>query len=246
MKSKVGAPIVELCAPEVCAIDEAVEAASTRYWTALPYQTTGEVQMSISCDEIRKDITEIEDESFGTTNPVKSDVYFLGVGRYDASGLYNISPLRTSEFDQRLLGRNFGYHPSNRPIEDPRYIADRNLLNSSNEDMFFGEPDIHHDILNNQLRFILPPVEGTLHLWYNWGFCPEKTIEILPMVHFDIFKKMVTFEFLETIIAARSGLVLSNADFQLDFTDLTKKRDTLEEQLEKELADTAIITGVWS
>ena len=75
LKSKVGAPIVDLCAPEVCAIDEAVEAAATRYWTALPYQTTDEIYMSISCEQITKAITTIQDEAFGS-NPVKEDSYF--------------------------------------------------------------------------------------------------------------------------------------------------------------------------
>ena len=244
MKSRIGAPIVDLCDNELCATDEAVEAASTRYWTALPYQTTDEVYMSISCSQITKSVTTIIDEEFGT-DPLKDDVYFIGVGRWDDSGLHNIHPLGTNYFDQKLLGKNFGYHPDNRPIEDPRYLGDRALLNSSNEDLLFGEPDIQFDYVRNELKFILPPVEGTLHLWYNWGFCPERTIEVLPMVHFDIFKKMVSYEFLEIIIAARSALSFSNSDYELDITDLTNKRDALKEELDKELSDTAIIVGSW-
>ena len=169
----------------------------------------------------------------------------IGIGRWDDSGLHNIHPVGTNYFDQKLLGRDFGYHAGYRPVQDPRYLADRALFHSSTEDILFGEPDYRYDIVKQEITFILPPVEGYLHLWYNWGFCPTRTIELLPMSHFDLFKKMVTYEFLEILIAARTGVVLNDAGFQIDVIDLTKKRDDLKEEVEQELSDTAIIVGVW-
>lgn len=244
MKSRLGAPIVELCETEVCAIDEAVEAAATRYWLALPYQTTDDFTISISCDEIKKDIDSIKDKAFGT-NVLKDDAYFLGIGRYDLSDIYDTDVIGTNYFDQKLLGRQFGHHPGNFPTQDPRFLADRVLAESSTSDLLFGELDYRHDIVNNEIVFITPPIQGVAHIWYNWGFCPTKTIQLLPMVHFDVFKKMVTFEFLETVIPARTTLSLSSADYQIDATDLIKKRDSLEEEIKKELSDLAIIPGVW-
>lgn len=247
MKSRVGAPIVDLCEPELCATDEAVEAASTRYWTALPYQTEDKIRMSILNTENTKTLEAIKDVSFGTdvNDPIRKDAYFFGIGRWDDAGLHNIHPLGTNYFDQKLLGKNFAYHPNYRPVEDFRYLADRALLHSSTEDLLFGEPDYRYDIVKEEVTFILPPTEGVLHLWYNWGFCPSRTIELLPMAHFDLFKKMVTLEFLEVIIAARTGVVLSDAGFQIDVTDLTNKRDVLREEVDQELSDTAIIVGTW-
>lgn len=247
MKSRVGAPVVALCAPEECTLDEAVEAASTKYWTAMPYQTTDEIQMNATSGVRSKTIPAITDTAFGTASSVnKESAYFIGVGRYDESGLYNIaqSPA-TGHFDQMLLGQNFGSHPGNNPIQDPRYAADRSLLTASTSSSLVGEPEIRHDIVQDALIFILPPVQGTLHLWLNWGFCPKETIRLLPMVHFELFKKLCTFEFLEIIIAARVGITLSNADFQLDVSDLTSKRDSLKEELDLMIANMAIITGVW-
>lgn len=244
IKSRVGAPVIDLCEPELSATDEAVEAAATRYWTALPYQTTDQIPMSLSCSEVTKSISSIKDNAFGTSE-IKEDAYFLGIGRYEDSGLYNTNYSGSNHFDQRLLGRSFGSNFDNQLTEDPRYTADRVLLNSSQSDLFFGEPDFRHDIINDEMSFILPAVEGTLHCWYNWGFCPSKTIEVLPMVHFDLFKRMVAFEYLEILLAARSGLTLSNADYQLDVTDLTNKRDSLKEEIKEELSNIAIIPGVW-
>lgn len=244
MKSRVGAPIVELCEPEICATDDAVEAASTRYWTALPYQTEDKIRMSILNTTTTKTLSAIKTASFGT-DIIGDEAYFLGIGRWDDSGLHNIHPSGTNYFDQKLLGRDFAYHPGARPIQDPRYLADRALLHSSTEDLLFGEPDYRYDIVKQELTFIFPPTEGILHLWYNWGFCPSKTIELLPMAHFDLFKRMVTLEFLEIIIAARTGVTLNDAGFQIDVTDLTNKRDSLKEEVQKELSDTAIIVGVW-
>lgn len=244
IKSRIGAPIVDLCDPELKAVDEAVEAACTRYWLALPYQTTGRLLVSINCSEQLQTVESIKESSFGTS-PRKDQAYFLGVGRYDLTGLHNINPLGTNYFDQKLLGKDFGYHPNQRPIEDPRFLADRVLAHTSTEDLLFGELDYRYDYVEEQLVFITPPVQGTVHLWYNWGFCPENTIELVPMVYFDIFKKMVALEFIEIILASRSAMSLNNADFDLDVTDLTNKRDRLQEELDKEVPDTAISLGVW-
>jgi hypothetical protein len=244
MRARIGAPIVELCEAEVCSIDEAVETCSTRYWTALPYQTTSKVNVSITSGDLNISLDTLKTNTF-TDPELNEDAFFLGIGRYDLSGLHNISPLGTNYFDQRLLGKDFGYFPSNRPMEDPRYLADRTLASVSTEDMLFGNVDYRHDIVKNELVFTLPPVEGTLHLWYNWGFCPERTIELLPMVHFDLFKKLASYEFLDIVLSARSGITLNNADYQLDLTELTQKRDALKEELDKDLADMATVTGVW-
>lgn len=244
VKSRVGEPIVALCDPEICAIETATEAATTRYWTALPHQTTEDFTVSINCDEIKKSISTIKDNAFGS-NPLKDDAYFLGVGRYELSDLYDNDIIGTNYFDQKLLGREFGHHPGNFPVQDPRYLADRVLAQESTSDLLFGTLDYRHDIVNNEIVFITPPIQGVAHIWWNWGFCPDRTIQLLPMVNFEVFKKMVTFEFLETIIAARQGLNITNADYELDVTDLVTKRDSLKEELQIEIEELAIITGVW-
>ena len=243
--SRVGGNIVALCCPETDAIKDSVEAASTRFWTSFPYQSTDSITISMNSQEQTKSLDQAKTAKFGTS-PYLDFVYFIGLGRYEVSGLNNSYGLGSNYFDQKLLGRNFGYHSSsNSPTEDPRYLADRMLVNASTEDLLFGELDYRYDLLTNELVFITPPIEGVITLWYNWGFCPTKTIELVPMMYFEVFKKMVTIEFLETIIAARTGLTLSNADYQLDMTDLISKRDSLKEELEKEIKDTVIITGVW-
>lgn len=245
MKSRIGATIVEMCCPEIESISGSVESASTRYWTALPYQSTDSFSFSMSSQEIIRSVPALKNNKFGSSSYL-DDVYFIGVGRYEISGLNNSYGIGTNYFDQKLLGRNFGYSSNQMmPTQDPRYLADRMLLNASTEDLLFGELDYRYDLLTDELIFITPPVEGVVTLWLNWGFSPTRTIELVPMMYFDLFKKMVTFEFLETIIAARTGITLSNADFQMDSSDLISKRDALKEELEKEIKDTAIITGVW-
>jgi hypothetical protein len=245
MKSRIGATIVEMCCPEAEAISGSVESASTRYWTAMPYQSTDSFSFSMMSQESIRSVQQLKTNKFGST-PYLDDVYFIGLGRYEVSGLNNSYGVQSNYFDQKLLGRNFGYNSSNSlHVQDPRYLADRMLHHASTEDLLFGELDYRYDLLTDELIFITPPIEGVVTLWLNWGFCPTRTIELVPMMHFDLFKKMVTFEFLETIIAARTGITLSNADFQMDVSDLISKRDALKEELEKEIKETTIITGVW-
>lgn len=242
LSSRLGAPAVELCDSELNAMEVALESGASRYWTAFPHQTISTLYVSSSCGQAKHNIDTLKSTAF--TNPgILDSVYFLGVGRYDLTTNASYHQSGSSHFDRKLLGRSTGGNP-NLPTEDPRYLADRVLLNSSEEDFLFGELDYRHDIVNNEIVFITPNIEGTATLWYNWGFCCEKTLELLPMVHFEVFKKIVALEFLEITLAGRSSVTL-NGDFSLDITDITSKRDALKEELKEEIANMSISVGVW-
>jgi len=143
-----------------------------------------------------------------------------------------------------LLGGNVNFNPDNYPVQPPQYEADRIGYVQSTEDMLFGETDIRSDIITNELVVIHPPVEGQLHLWWAWGFCPEKTIEKIPANHLSLFRKMVALHFIQIVLASRTGVQL-NADFSIDSTDLQAKRDRLQEELDKELGETAHFVATW-
>lgn len=242
--SRLGAPIVDLCDQELNAMDVAFEAASTRYWTAFPHQSTSIHEVAICTTNINQDIDALKTSTFTDTS-IHDSSFFLGIGRYDLSNNSSFNVGGSNYFDQRLLGKNVGYQSSNYPTEDPRYLADRTLLSNTEEDFLTGELDYRHDVVNNSIKFITPNVHGRLHVWYNWGFCCEKTLELLPMLHFEIFKRMVTLEFIEIAIAARSSAIFSSADIALESSDLISRRDKLAEDLEKDIPLMSTTVGIW-
>lgn len=246
LNSKIGAPIVDACDIELDAIETSFVLACTRYWTAFPYQTMYSFYSGINSAEIKHKIQDITDTAFSDIPEIKDSVYFLGVGRYDMSNNSSYYNTSSTHFDRHLLGRNAGWSNTNMPMQDPRYLADRTLLANTNEDFLFGELEFRHDTLRNEIIFTVPYVEGYVTLWYNWGLSCEKTLDVLPMVHFEVFKKMVAFEFLDTVVAARSQLSIGSAEAQFDVSELASKRDIIKEDLDRDITNMSISPAMWS
>ena len=244
IKSRLGAPIAALCSTESSAIDEAFEFAAIDYWTALPYVkkynhglTTGGGELHLNVDDYKSVIIPAD---------LQEHVFFLGIVREDmeeydvASSVGGLEDL----FNTRLLGGGAGPGQGNTPTRDPRYLADRIQYFQSTEGSFIGEVDISIDQVNNEVVVTYPPIDGQLHLWWAWGFCPDETIKRLPMNHLSLFRRMVALQLIEIVIASRSAVQL-NADFSIDVSDLQAKRDRLQEELDTEIPNTALFVAQW-
>ena len=86
---------------------------------------------------------------------------------------------------------------------------------------------------------------GNATIWYGMGFTPDKTIEIVPMMYFATFQKMVAWEFIESVINGRTSITLSTADYEVNVSSLEKTRDKLKEEIEDELSSMARMPNVW-
>ena len=243
LKGQLGDPIIGLCDSEGNAIDEAVEFASMEYWTSIPYVKKYAHTVKTGCGEASYSIPTYRD--LLVPAPHNDDAFFIGIIREDLSTRNVPSVGHQHHFDRILLGDNVNYSPDNYPQSDPRYLADRVNYVNSTEDMLFGETDISIDTLTQEVVVVHPPVEGQLHLWWAWGFCAEKTIDKIPPNHLVLFRKMVAIHFIEMILASRTAVNLSNADFDVDSSDLRDKRDRLREEVDAQLPETALYVAQW-
>lgn len=241
--SRLGSPVVALCDNEDKAIDDAVIHASTEYWTALPYIKTHHILTSLNCSEIVLPVSDLKDLFF-TNQEVKDSAYFLGIIRYDCVGRHHINSPYYNTFDVKLLGTKANSFNS-LPLEDPRYINDQILRNSTNEDILFGELDYRYDQIEDNLLFTTPAYEGNIQLWIGWGFCSEKTIGYVPMNHFVTFKKLVALHFLEIVLSSRNSITFADADYQMETTELENKRDNLREEVSKEMSELSFSAMTW-
>lgn len=253
VRAKVGDPVVKLCDNEVAAIDEAVSSASFKYWTALPYTKVDTIKSSTSGGAVTITWDSVLDK-FITDPSSREESYFIGVQRYDIQQPFGAVLPRRS-FDLFLSGaqgvnvdnfgaRSRGYRYNN--------ISDELALINTQEDIVNGELDINYDYLNSTVEFTVPSHSGVksggfgnVAVWYGMGFTPSKTIDVVPMMYFATFQKMVAWEFMETIIQGRSAITLATADYQINLSALEKARDTLKEEIEEELASMARMPNVW-
>lgn len=245
IKARLGAPVADLCSSEVDAFKVACETASSEYWTAVPYVKTKSYSVSGACNtELTVSLDALKTEFFPDAT-IRDNADFIGIVRYDYSDIYTRYPGNYNYFDYHLLGGKVnGHYNSNYPQQDPRYIADRIQHANTTEDMLFGELDYRHDILDNTIKFIFPDAQGSAVVWFGWGFCPSMTVDLIPANHFNTFRKMVAYYFVDTVIAARSALTL-DTDYTLSTDYLEKRADELKEEFQKGLADIATVPMVW-
>lgn len=242
IKSRVGAPIVEMCDTESMAIDEAFETASVDYWIHLPYVKKAHHFLTTNFGELSIDIQSQLNSQI--PEALRDHAYFVGITREDIVNNLVPNSANSQYFDRMLLGSNINFSNENFLISDPRYEADRQQYLNSSEAMYFGETDIYVDNVTNKVIVTYPPVEGQLHLWWAYGFSAEKTIALLPMNHLKLFRKMVALEFIEIVLASRTPIQLSG-DFSIDVTDLQNKRGRLRDDLDKEIPETVNFVAQW-
>lgn len=253
VKAKVGDPIVKICANEVAAIDEAVSMASFKYWTALPWVKVGTVSSSTSGGSAIVSWNSVLDQ-FVTNPDLREEVYFLGVQRYDIQQPFGAVMPRRS-FDLFLSGAS-GINPEGHASFDRgyryNYLYDELALINTQEDIVNGEIDINYDYVNETVEFTMPSHSGVkaggfgnATVWWGMGFSPKKTIDLVPMMFFTTFQKMVAFEFLDTVIEGRNAITLSSADYTVNYATLESKRDALKMEIDAELAGMARMPNVW-
>ncbi len=243
IEMKTGSSIVELCEGEMDAFTDACQVTANEYWLANPHLECASIISSNGCQqEIKVNVSDLEDQFF-ETQELKDSAYFIGVARYEFSDVYHRYPGTYNHFDYRLLGNRRNYYNEGY-INDPRYIADRVQQSVTNEDLLFGELEYRYDALRKQVIYLLPEVEGSAQIWYAWGFCPSKTLDILPANHITAYKMTAAYHFLDAMIVGRSSLSL-DADYTLSTEFLQKLRDEIKEEADKAMAEISNTSLTW-
>jgi hypothetical protein len=245
VESRLGAPITALCKTEDNAIESAETFACIKYWTAVPYTRDSSLTTDLSGGEKSVLVSDLKNLFF-TDPDLRSDAYFLGIMKYDLNDSMMFTSLGFNVFDRYLLGNNAGFAQSVFPTQDPRYSADRQMRFESTKKMFQGSLVYRHDPIEDKIVFITPSVLGVAVVWYGWGFCSTRTIEIMQYNHLTTFMKMVALEFVDIVLASRSAIQFTNADFIIKTEDLENKRDFLRSEVERDLAAIADAPIAWS
>lgn len=229
-----GSPLVNALVSEENTIDDAVELATVRYWLAFPITKTCTLNFKSNVADYNVSINGIKANLFADADTsLFEKIYFIGISRLQ--DVTNNSDLEIGNKDY------FGFDTVSESITTA--IAgmaqatsyEKRVISNTIDDMNYGETEYIYDTINNTIKFITPPYDGQLHLWYSWGI-NYPCLDYMPNYLINVFAMMVAIEFLDMVIAARDSVQLS-LDYSINISDLQSKRDNLMQKLEEELPD---------
>jgi hypothetical protein len=237
IKSQLGDPIVKSITEESDTIQTAINNALVSYWLAFPY-TWRTNYSSAARGTVVDTVQNITNNAFMDQPAAQASAYFLGVSRIEDGALGAIG----NNIDSYLLGvpypnPSYKVYPGSLDLaEIVRYRTEVSIIT--------GEIEVEYDEVLGVIRYITPNAYGQFTAFYAFGFDESVGLQYLPNRQIDLFRKMACVNFLDIVISARSNIAV-NADFKLDMTALTKKRDDLQEKVDKEVTDQMIIPIYW-
>jgi hypothetical protein len=237
LRSQLGDPIVAALTEETDAIQNALNLALTSYWTAFPHSWMTQYS-SKAQGTITDSVDNIMSMAFYGNPDAQANAYFLGVTRVEDGALGAIG----NNIDSYLLGvpypnPSYKVYPGSLDLaEIVRYRTEVSIIT--------GEIETQYDEVARVVRFITPNAYGQFTVFYAFGFTEDTGLTYVPNRHIDMLRKITAYEFITSVINAR-GAVQVIADFKLDLTFLSKRRDELKEDVEKELYRNQISTVMW-
>jgi len=245
-------PIVAAIPTELAAVDSAIRVANLKYWTACPYKYTTTLAIDVfNQGTYIQQIDALTLGAFQNADPIAAKTaYYLGIVRMsDASFGTSIR-----SFDSWLLGvplgsslgdslgnQNYEYSGTLNP---PNLIDyDRLYLDATNFQTMTGRVEYSIDIVQGTIKYLMPSFYGQLTIDHGFGF-DDRTMAFIPFNHFDIFTKLVSFEFLDIIIRARSSIEL-NGDFRINVNDIANRRDGFKEELRRDIPAISQMPIIW-
>jgi hypothetical protein len=237
LKSQLGDPIVEAVSAETNAIGNALNLALVSYWTAFPHMWMTQYS-SKAQGTITDTVENITNMAFYGNPDAQEHAYFLGVTRVEDGALGAIG----NNIDSYLLGvpypnPSYKVYPGALDLaEIVRYRTEVGIIT--------GEIEVQYDEVLQLVRYITPNAYGQFTAFYAFGFDEETGLAYVPNRHIDMLRKISAYEFVTAIINSRAGIQVV-ADFKLDITFLSKRRDELKEDVEKELLQNQVTTVMW-
>jgi hypothetical protein len=237
LRSQLGDPIVEALTEETDAIQNAINLALTSYWTAFPHswmtQYTSKAQGTVT-----DSIDNIMNSAFLGNPDAQAKAFFLGVTRVEDGALGAIG----NNIDSYLLGvpypnPSYKVYPGALDLaEIVRYRTEVGIIT--------GEIEVQYDEVLRVVKFLTPNAYGQFTVFYAFGFTEDAGLLYVPSRHIDMLRKITAYEFITSVLNARGGIQVI-ADFKMDLTFLSKRRDELKEDVEKELYQNQISTVMW-
>lgn len=237
LRSQLGDPIVTALTEETDAIQNALNLALTSYWTAFPHSWMTQYS-SKAQGTITDTVDNIMNMAFYGNPDAQENAYFLGVTRVEDGALGAIG----NNIDSYLLGvpypnPSYKVYPGALDLaEIVRYRTEVGIIT--------GEIEVQYDEVLQAVKFLTPNAYGQFTVFYAFGFTEDSGLNYVPNKHIDMLRKITAYEFVTAVINARAGIQVV-ADFKLDLTFLSKRRDELKTDAEKEMYNNQISTVMW-
>jgi hypothetical protein len=237
LRSQLGDPIVCALTEETDAIQNAINLALISYWTAFPHtwmtQYTSKAQGTVI-----DSVDNIMNMAFMGNPDAQVNAFYLGVTRVEDGALGAIG----NNIDSYLLGvpypnPSYKVYPGALDLaEIVRYRTEVSIIT--------GEIEVSYDEVLRVVRFLTPNAYGQFTAFHAFGFTEDAGLLYVPNKHIDMLRKITAYEFITSVLNAR-GSIQVVADFKLDLTYLSKRRDELKTDVEKELFQNQITTVMW-
>lgn len=237
LKAQLGDPIVEALTEESDAIQNALNLALQSYWIAFPHSWMN-VYSSKAQGTVIDSVDNIMNMAFLGNSDAQSKAFFLGVTRIEDGALGAIG----NNIDSYLLGvpypnPSYKVYPGALDLaEIVRYRTEVGIIT--------GEIEVQYDDVIRCVKFLTPNAYGQFTVFYAFGFTEDAGLTYVPSRHIAMLRKMTAYEFLTAVINARGGVQVIS-DYKMDMTYLSKRRDELKDEVEKELFQNQITTVMW-
>lgn len=263
VRASLGDPILAALPTELGAMDSAIRLAALKYWTACPYIYQAVIIVDVSdAGQYILNVPDLISAAFTNAAPGVSDMaYYLGVRRV-SDATFGTS---VRSFDSWLLGVPIGsdlgnaYGSSNftigTSVNAPNVIDyDRMNLDATNFSAMTGRVEYKLDRVQSGgpvtgigrqgiIIFTMPSYYGQVTVEHGFGF-DDPNCSFIEMSHFDIFSRLVMYEFLDIVIQARTSIELQG-DFRINTTELMNRRQALQQSVAKDLSAISPIPMLW-
>jgi len=237
LKFNLGDPIVSAVTEETDAIQSAINIALRRYWLAFPHQWM-QVYSSKAQGTIIDTFDNIMNMAFYGNPDAQKQAFLLGVTRIEDGALGAIG----NNIDSYLLGvpypnPSYKVYPGSLDLHEiVRYRTEVGIIT--------GEIEVSYDDVARCVKFLTPNAYGQFSVFYAFGFTEDAGLTFIPNRHINMLCKMSCYDFLTAIINAR-GAIQVLSDYKLDMTWISKRRDELKEEVQKDIFDNQITTVMW-
>jgi hypothetical protein len=237
LRAQLGDPVVSAVTEETDFMQNAINLALQSYWIAFPHQWMN-VYTSKAQGTVIDSVDNIMNMAFLGNPDAQDTAFFLGVTRIEDGALGAIG----NNIDSYLLGvpypnPSYKVYPGALDLHEiVRYRTEVSIIT--------GEIEVSYDEITRSVRFLTPNAYGQFSVFYAFGFTEDAGLMYVPGRHIDILRKMTAYEFLTAIINAR-GAIQVISDYKLDMTYISKRRDELKTDVEKDLYQNQITTVMW-
>lgn len=254
LEAQIGSPIIGAIDQEINGIQRAINLALPKYWEAFPYVIINNYQTQWGTN-VTVNVADIIGSCI-TDPTVSQNAYFLGVTRIDSNP---VGPWASygMNIDSYLLGvpvyqgmggctpTGYGETWNSTWAKNTDYTD--YMLYQTQMAMMTGEIEWQISPDGSQIIFITPWSFGSfgqMTVFYGFGFLDSAGMMYLRPHQLDLFRKMAAVEFLNLVLSAR-GQIRLNTDFTLDMGQLASRRDLLQAEVTKTMADQAIFPLMW-